>query len=325
MNEIREQFVKDRMVYLSCIVPVFNEEETIDSFLQTLIQALQKITSRFEIIVVDDGSRDETVEKILPFTADSTVCLLSLSRNFGKEIALTAGLEHCRGDVALMMDADFQHPIEVLPIFLEKWALGYDMVYGVRRNRNTDSRWRRRLTHLFYWLMTKLSRIDMPENAGDFRLLDRKVINALNVIPERTRFMKGLYGWVGFRKIAVPFDVQQRAAGKSRWGLMHLAELALIGITSFSDIPLRVWGFVGFLVSLISMIYAIYIVTVTLLYGTDLPGFPSIIVAVMFFGGIQLLSIGILGEYIARIFTEVKRRPKYIVAMKAGFDVDGLT
>ena len=246
--------------------------------------------------------------------------MLGFSRNFGKEIALTAGLENCSGEVAILMDADFQHPIEILPQFLKQWSEGYDMVYGVRKNRDHESRLKRNFARLFYWIMAKITRIDIPNNAGDFRLLDRKVIDTLNSFNERTRFMKGLYAWVGFKKIAVPFEVHERTAGKSSWGLVKLTELAITGITSFSNIPLRVWGFVGFIISLLSLIYAIYIVTMTLMYGTDLPGFPTLAAAILFFGGVQLLSIGILGEYIARIFTEVKQRPMYVIAVKNGFD-----
>jgi glycosyltransferase involved in cell wall biosynthesis len=246
--------------------------------------------------------------------------LLALSRNFGKENALTAGLEHCTGDVAIILDSDFQHPLEMIPVFLKHWGEGYEMVYGVRENRDDESSVKRGFANLFYWLMAKITKIDIPSNAGDFRLLDRKVVDSLNQFQERSRFMKGLYAWVGFKRLAVPFKVQERAAGKSSWGLGRLTELAITGITSFSDIPLRVWGFIGFVISLISLVYAIYIITVTLLFGADLPGFPSIIVALMFFGGIQLLSIGILGEYIARIFSEVKQRPKYIVEQKHGFE-----
>jgi glycosyltransferase involved in cell wall biosynthesis len=168
--------------------------------------------------------------------------------------------------------------------------------------------------------MQKITHIDIPENAGDFRLMDRKIIAALKEFPERTRFMKGLYAFVGFKAIGVPFEVKERAAGNSSWGFTRLTELAITGITSFSDVPLRVWGFIGFVISLISLIYAIYIVTVTLIFGADLPGFPTLVVAIMFLGGIQLLSIGILGEYIARIFTEVKQRPKYLLQCKVGFD-----
>lgn len=316
----RQQALKNKSVFISCIVPVFNEASNVEAFFSKLNACLSDLTHQFEIIVIDDGSKDNTVEKVLSLPSEYRVKLIGFSRNFGKETALTAGLEHCAGDVAIIMDADFQHPIEVLPEFMKHWAEGYQMVYGVRKNRKTESAIKRNLANLFYWLMAKITKIEIPNNAGDFRLLDKKVVQALNTFQERIRFMKGLYAWVGFKKIAVPFEVQERAAGKSSWGLGRLTELAITGITSFSDIPLRVWGIIGSIVSLISLIYAVYIVTVTLIFGADLPGFPSIIVAVMFLGGIQLLSIGILGEYIARIFTEVKQRPKYIVETRHGFE-----
>jgi len=322
MDASRDVRIQKKEVFISCVIPVFNEESNINPFLDRLTETLQTLTNHYEIIVVDDGSRDTTVAKMLARSPDKSLKLLGFSRNFGKEIALTAGLEHCSGDVAILMDADFQHPVELLGEFLKHWGEGYDMVYGIRSNRDTESRIRRAFAHVFYRLMALITRIHIPENAGDFRLLDRKIIDTLNQIPERTRFMKGLYAWVGFRKMAVPFTVRERLAGRSGWGFMRLAELALTGITSFSALPLRVWGVAGFVISMISLIYAIYLVTVTLLYGTDLPGFPSIMVAVMFFGGIQLLSIGILGEYIARIFTEVKRRPKYVLDIKNGFEID---
>lgn len=317
----RYQLIENKQVFISCVVPVFNEEAGVQGFLTKLRHCLQELTDRFEIIVVDDGSRDKTREKITELTKKALgIKLIAFSRNFGKEIALTAGLEHSQGDVAILMDADFQHPIELLPEFLAGWSKGYDMVYGVRHNRDTESRVKRNFARLFYWLMTKITKIDLPNNAGDFRLLDRKVIDTLNTFNERTRFMKGLYAWVGFQKLAIPYEVQERAAGKSSWRFSKLTELAITGITSFSDVPLRVWGFIGFIISLISLIYAIYIVTVTLIFGADLPGFPTLVVAIMFFGGVQLLSIGILGEYIARIFTEVKQRPNYIIDTKHGFE-----
>ncbi|HEU5280848.1 MAG TPA: glycosyltransferase family 2 protein [Gammaproteobacteria bacterium] len=312
--------VQNRTVFISCIVPVYNEAAVVVPFIEALKQQLAMLSERFEIILVDDGSRDHTVEKIMQLPKDKHVKLLALSRNFGKEIALTAGIEHASGDVVVLLDADFQHPVEILTSFLAHWAEGYDMVYGARMDRETESWAKRQFARLFYWLMQKMSSIDVPNNAGDFRLMDKKVIEALKQFPERTRFMKGLYAWVGFKKIAVPYEVQARAAGKSSWGFSRLTELAITGITSFSDVPLRVWGWVGFIISFISMIYAIYIITVTLLYGADLPGFPTVVVAIMFFGGVQLLSVGILGEYIARIFTEVKQRPKYLLRMKEGFD-----
>lgn len=318
--EQRKHAIQNKTLFISCVVPVYNEEVNITAFLSKLKASLYALTQQFEIIVIDDGSRDKTVEKIFELPKDYPVKLLGFSRNFGKETALTAGLEHASGDIAILIDADFQHPIELLPTFLHHWQEGYDMVYGVRKNRVDESPIKRSSANFFYWLMAKITQVNIPSNAGDFRLLDRKVIHTLNSFVERTRFMKGLYAWVGFKRIAVPFEVQARAGGKSSWGLMKLTELAITAITSFSDVPLRVWGFFGFIISFISLVYAVYIVTVTLLYGADLPGFPTLAVAIMFFGGVQLLSIGILGEYIARIFTEVKQRPKYIIDIKHGFE-----
>lgn len=320
LTEQRQQALQNKSVRISCIVPVYNEEAVAEAFFTQLQACLRELAHNFEIIVVDDGSRDNTVKKILQLPKDYHIKLLALSRNFGKETALTAGLENCSGDVAIIMDSDFQHPLEVIPLFLQQWAAGYEMVYGARENRDDESSVKKNFARLFYWLMRKITKIDIPNNAGDFRLLDRKVVDAINQFQERSRFMKGLYAWVGFKTVAVPFKVQERAAGKSSWGFTRLTELALTGITCFSDIPLRVWGCAGLVISIISLIYAIYIVTKTLIFGADLPGFPSLIVAIMFFGGIQLLSIGILGEYIARIFTEVKQRPKYLVELRHGFD-----
>lgn len=312
--------VQNKTVFISCIVPVYNEEAGIVSFIEQLQASLSTLSERFEIIVVDDGSRDQTVSKVQALIQGYPVKLLGLSRNFGKEIALTAGIEHASGDVAILMDADFQHPIDMVPTFLNYWAQGYDMVYGTRDSRQSESYLKRQSAGIFYWLMKKITSIDIPHNAGDFRLLDKKIIEAFKQFPERTRFMKGLYAWVGFKKIGVPFTVTERKTGKSSWGFYKLAELAITGMTSFSNVPLRVWSIIGLLVSLVALIYAVYIVTVTMIYGTDLPGFPSLIVAIVFLGGIQLLSIGILGEYIARIFAEVKQRPKYLLQLKEGFD-----
>jgi glycosyltransferase involved in cell wall biosynthesis len=320
LPENRQISLVNKAIFISCIVPVFNEEAVIQTFIARLQETLGMLTPHFEIIIIDDGSVDGTVEKIRSLRYEQHVKLLGLSRNFGKEIALTAGLEHCTGDVAILLDADFQHPLEVLPTFLERWAEGYNMVYGVRTNRESESYLKRNFARLFYWLMKKITHIDIPSHAGDFRLLDKQMVDALKQFPERTRFMKGLYAWVGYKKIAVPFEVHERVAGQSSWRFSKLTELAITGITSFSDVPLRVWGWIGVIISFISLVYAIYIITVTLLFGADLPGFPTLVVAIMFLGGIQLLSVGILGEYIARIFTEVKQRPRYLLQIKEGFD-----
>lgn len=319
-HDDRQKALVEKSVFISCIVPVYNEEQNIIDFLNKLHLELFRLTNHFEIIVVDDGSRDYTVEKVLSMRTDNKLKLLGLSRNFGKEIALTAGIEHCSGDVVILIDADFQHPFVTISEFLKFWSEGYDMVYGIRKNRRNETYLKRNFANLFYWLMKKITIIDIPNNAGDFRLMDKKIITALNQFPERTRFMKGLYAWVGFRKKAVPFEVKKRSAGKTSFRFAKLTELAITGITSFSDIPLRVWGLVGLVISSLSFCYAVYIIADTLIYGTDLPGFPTLVVAIMFFGGIQLLSIGILGEYIARIFTEVKKRPRYLLQFREGFE-----
>lgn len=319
--EQRQSLLSAKKLKISCVVPVYNEQAVVASFIQKLSETLANISSHYDIIVVDDGSKDETIARInaLP-AAKYHVKLLGLSRNFGKEVALTAGIEHANGDVVIILDADFQHPIEVIPEFLQKWTEGYDMVYGERCDRETESAVKRNFAKLFYWLMKKITSINIPNNAGDFRLMDKKIVDAIKQFPERTRFMKGLYAWVGYKTIGIPYVVQERAGGQSSWGFSRLTELAITGITSFSAVPLRVWGLIGFIISLVSFFYAMYIVAVTLIYGADLPGFPTLVVAIMFLGGIQLLSVGILGEYIARIFTEVKQRPKYLLQVKEGFD-----
>lgn len=316
----RKAAVENKTVFISCIVPVFNEEAVVEAFLLSLQDTLSKMTQRYEIIVVDDGSHDHTIANIRNLPDTYPIKLLGLSRNFGKEVAITAGLEHCSGDIAIIIDADFQHPVEMLPEFVAQWAEGNDMVYGIRIGRESESYLKRNFARMFYWLMQQITQIDIPSNAGDFRLMDQSVVAAIKLFPERTRFMKGLYAWVGFKKIGIPYQVQNRIAGKSSWHFSKLTELAITGITSFSDVPLRVWGFIGFVISLISLIYALYFATITLIYGADSPGFPTLVVAIMFLGGVQLLSIGILGEYIARIFTEVKQRPKYLLRIKDGFN-----
>lgn len=305
---------------ISCVVPVLNEESIIAVFLKKLNQTLCDIGGEHEIIVVDDGSDDQTVAKVEELSKLFSIKLLCLSRHFGKEAALMAGMAHAKGDVVILIDADFQHPLELISTFIHLWCEGYDMVYGIRSNRQADGRAKQILIHLFYWLMQRITNINIPANAGDFRLLDRKMVNDLLKLPEKTRFTKGLCAWIGYKSIGVHYQAIERAHGKTSWRFKNLTELALTGITSFSDLPLRIWSVIGFIISFVAFLYAIYIVTVTLLYGADLPGFPTLIVAIMFLGGIQLLSIGILGEYIARIFTEVKQRPAYLIEKTMGFE-----
>ncbi len=306
--------------YISCVVPAYNEAENIAEFIKALHQQLQQLTDRFEIIVVDDCSHDETAAITLGIADQYRVKLLRFSRNFGKEIALSAGIDHAAGDVVVMIDADFQHPVELIPKFLAQWREGYEMIYGAQQSREYMSPLRRLSSESFYWLMSKLSKTHLDAKAGDFRLMDRQVVEALKAMPERNRFMKGLYAWVGFKTIGVPYDVQERHAGTSRFNLRSLSSLAINGIVSFSTVPLRVWSFIGFIVASISLFYALWIVAETLIFGVDLPGWATLVVAVTFLGGLQLLSIGILGEYIGSIFNEVKQRPRYLIARKHGFD-----
>ncbi len=318
----RQDALTNRSLSITCIVPIYNEEANIVPFFTLLRDKLASLSDVVEIIAINDGSRDNSQAQLLLVHEQLKVKVLQFSRNFGKEIAITAGLDYASGDVAIIMDGDFQHPFNTFDTFFEKWIEGYDMVYGLRVSREDEKPTKRFFANIFYRLMTSISKADMPPNAGDFRLLDRKVINALKQTRENVRFMKGLYSWVGFKSCGVPFDVQDRVAGKSSWRFMKLCELAITGIVSFSDIPLRVWSFIGFFISFLAFVSIIYTVIDTWLFGVDVPGYATLLIAVTFFGGIQLLSIGIMGEYIARIFTEVKRRPNYLVGEMLGFKSD---
>jgi len=320
MKNNRQERLAQKQVFISCVVPAHNEKELIEQFLTDLHTKLTELSNQFEIIIIDDGSSDNTADIIKQLIKPLNLKFINFSRNFGKEKAITAGLEHASGDVAIIIDADYQHPIDTIPTFLNHWSQGYDMVYGVRDNRDNEAWLKRFFAKNFYRLMHMLTDIKIPANAGDFRLLDRKVINTLNDCTERGRFMKGLYNWAGYKSLAVPFTVADRLAGNSSWKLRSLARLALTGITSFSTIPLRAWGFLGFIISLISFFSVIYIVVDTLIFGNNVPGYTTLLVTIVFFGGIQLLSIGILGEYVGRIFEEVKNRPQYIIDEKLGFD-----
>ncbi|MDB2384726.1 glycosyltransferase family 2 protein [Endozoicomonas sp.] len=311
---------RNKPPFLSCVVPVFNEGEVISTFIPALVEQLKAVTGQFEVIVVDDGSSDNTIELVKPFCSDPSVKLIGLSRNFGKEAALTAGIDACKGDAVILIDADFQHPLEMIPVFLNYWEKGYDMVYGVRKDRKDESLLKKKGAHFFYRIMGFSTGVEVPAHAGDFRLMSRNVVEALKKLPERGRFMKGIYAWVGYKSIGVPFEVQERAAGESGWGYRKLTSLALSGITSFTSIPLRLVGGIGLLISLASVLYASFIIFRTLFLGSELSGWPTIVTAITFIGGIQLLSLGVLGEYIAGIFNEVKQRPTYLVDQTVGFD-----
>ncbi|MGL5734527.1 MAG: glycosyltransferase family 2 protein, partial [Beijerinckiaceae bacterium] len=299
---------------LSVVVPAFNEGAGIDLLLGRLVPTLESFVPSFEIILVDDGSGDDTLERLHKAAVhDPRVRALSFSRNFGKEVAIAAGLDYARGQAVVIMDADLQHPPEVIGEFLAKWREGYANVYAVRRDRANESAVKRGFARLFYRLFGRFAETELPPGAGDFRLLDRKAVDALRKLGERARFNKGLYAWIGFKSTGVLFDVADRAHGQSKFSYRKLTRFAFDGLASFTTMPLRVWTYVGALISIFAFAYAVIFVMRTLLYGIDVPGFPSLIVSVTFFAGVQLITLGVLGEYIGRIFAEVKRRPLYII------------
>ncbi len=306
-------------VEISVVIPVFREAENIAHVARRIRPVLERVASSYEVLFVDDGSTDGTMEAIRRESmGDGRIRAVSFSRNFGKEIAIAAGLDHAVGDAVIIMDADLQHPPELIETFVARWREGYVMVYGQRTNRPGESRMKRGLTHLFYKLFAQFGETKLPEGAGDFRLIDRRGVEVLRALGERSRFSKGLYAWIGFPSIGVAFDVEERRFGTTKWSFRRLFRFAFDGITSFSTVPLRIWTYLGSLVSLLSIVAAIYFALRTLIFGTDVPGYPSLIVSVMFFSGIQLMSLGIIGEYVGRIFAEVKRRPLYVVAETIG-------
>lgn len=306
---------------LSIIMPFHNEAEGVHELFERIHSVLKKLNANYEIICIDDGSTDDTYKKLLnERERDLRIKVVRLARNFGKEAALTCGLHHAKGQAAITMDSDLQHPPEIIPQMIDAWNSGAKMVYAIRRNRNTDSLPRRILSRAFYYVFRHIADVKLPEGAGDFRLLDRSVVNAVNSLPERNRFMKGIMTWVGYDFSLVPFDVAPRAGGSSHWNFFRLMRFAFDGISSFSTLPLRIWTWCGIAVSLCALAYGLYLVLRTLLFGIDVPGYASLMVAILFLGGIQLLSLGVIGEYMSRIFTEVKGRPIYLIADKRGLD-----
>lgn len=277
----------------------------------------------YEIVFVDDSSSDDTVARLVALRADNAaVKIVRLSRNFGKDTALSAGLEHSSGAAVVPLDVDLRDPPEAIPELYAKWLEGNDIVYATRVDRNSDSAAKRVTAGLFYRIYNKIADTKIPDNAGDFRLLDRKVGNALCQLPERNRFMKGLYAWVGFRQASIEIVRAPRVAGTSKWRYWRLWNFALDGITAFSTMPLRVWSYAGALIAGAAFAYALFLIVRTMLLGADVPGYASLMVAVLFMGGVNLMSLGILGEYLGRAYTEVKRRPLYLVLDRIGFSSD---
>ena len=299
---------------LSCVVPAYNEAGHLEDFLHALHAAITPLAAECEIVLVDDGSKDATAAIAHRMASQLPLRFLKLSRNFGKEAALSAGIEHARGNAVLLIDSDFQHPLSLVPEMVRLWQSGYDMVYGVIADRANESLAKRWGTGLFYRLMNRDNSVQIPANAGDFRLMDRKVVDALKRLPERNRFMKGLYAWVGFQSVALPFVPDVRKSGTSTFNLHRLAKLAMQGLTSFTTLPLQIWSAIGAAISLSAIVYGIYIVIEAMVNDNSVDGWPTLAAGLMLFSGVQLLSIGILGEYIGRIYAEVKRRPVYVVA-----------
>jgi glycosyltransferase involved in cell wall biosynthesis len=306
---------------LSIVVPMHNEAPVLGQFFERIEAATKDLGVAVEIICVEDGSRDETLAGLVQKAArDPRVKVIALARNFGKEAALTAGIEAAAGDMVVPIDADLQDPPELIADFVARWEEGYDVVYGARADRSSDSAMKRTTARLFYRIFNGVADLEIPVSAGDFRLMDRQVVEALKRLPERNRFMKGLFAWVGFRQIGVPYVRPERVAGTSTMGYLRLWRFALDGITSFSTAPLRVWSVIGFVAALIAVITGIALIVRVLIVGREVPGYASLMVAVLFSFAIQMMAFGVLGEYVGRLYQEVKGRPIYVVRTKIGFD-----
>lgn len=301
---------------ISLVVPFYNEGPGAANFFSELYQVLKPLECHYqiEVVCINDGSKDQTLAELWRAKNHySGIKIIDLSRNFGKEAALTAGLDFANGDVIIPIDADLQHPPATIFLMLEKWQEGYEVVLARRIDRATDSFIQKYTARAFYQLIQKITSIEIPENVGDFRLMDRKVVEAIKNMRENTRFMKGIFAWVGFKTTVIEYKVAARTHGKSSFNFWKLWNLALEGITSFSTFPLRIWTYLGALISVTSFLYAVYLLFKTLIYGADTPGFASITILILFFGGVQLIGIGVLGEYVGRIFNETKGRPTYVV------------
>ncbi|CAD0260788.1 glycosyltransferase family 2 protein [Pseudomonas veronii] len=299
---------------VSLVVPVYNEEQALGVFYRSVRQEASLHEQTLEIVFINDGSSDRTAEHARAIAlADSGVVLINFSRNFGKEAALFAGLEYATGDAVIPMDVDLQDPVEVIPHLLAEWQKGADVVLAKRRDRSSDGYLKRRSASLFYHLLNRISYTHIEENVGDFRLMDRKVVDVIKALPEQQLFMKGVLSWAGFNVAIVEYDRAPRAVGQSKFNAWKLWNLALDGVTSFSTLPLRLWSYIGGGISLLALVYAGYLVVDKVLFGNAVPGYPSLMTAILFLGGVQLIGIGILGEYVGRIYMEAKHRPRYVV------------
>ncbi|WP_421555831.1 glycosyltransferase family 2 protein [Pseudomonas kitaguniensis] len=299
---------------ISLVVPLFNEEKTLGLFYHAIRHAPALRAHTVDIVFINDGSTDCTAEFARDIAlADSDVMVINFSRNFGKEAALFAGLEYAQGDAVIPMDVDLQDPVDVIPQLLAEWQKGADVVLAKRRDRASDSYLKRHSASMFYHLLNRIAYTHIEENVGDFRLMDRKVVDVIKALPEQQLFMKGVLSWAGFTVAIVEYDRAPRTAGQSKFNAWKLWNLALDGITSFSTLPLRLWSYIGGCISLFALVYAAYLMLDKLLFGNAVPGYPSLMTAILFLGGVQLIGLGILGEYVGRIYMETKHRPRYVV------------
>lgn len=306
---------------ISLVVPMYNESEGMDLFFAAVIPVLEGITPEWEIVAVNDGSHDNSLARLKAWhTREPRIKVVGLSRNFGKEAALTAGLGHTRGRAVIPIDADLQDPPELIPELVKKWQEGYKVVLATRRTRAGDGFIKRHAALMFYRLLSRVTNVAIPQNTGDFRLMDAQVVEVIRLLPERTRFMKGLFAWVGFPTTQVFFDRPARAAGEAKQSVGTLWRLAKDGIFSFTTLPLRLTTYLGVLFSGFAFLYAIYLLLHFVLNGKDTPGYTSLMIAVLGIGGVQLIAVGILGEYLGRIYRETKQRPLYVVDEKIGCD-----
>ena len=307
---------------LSVIVSMYNEEDSLKSFFTEIKKVLNSLTKySYEIACVDDGSTDKTFSLLNQYAKkDERIKVIKFSRNFGKEYGMMAGLKYCKGRAAIPIDVDLQDPPELIARFVEKWEDGYDMVYGIRKDRQSDTFLKRMTAKMFYKIYNLMTRSPIPYNAGDYRLIDRKVINAILSLKENNIFMKGIFGWTGFKSVGIKYVRQKRVAGDSKWNYWKLWNFALDGITASTTLPLRIWSYLGTILATSGMAYALYIVIRTIIKGIDVPGYASLLVFILVLGGIQMIILGIIGEYVGRIFMEVKNRPLYIVEEKVNID-----
>ena len=306
---------------LSVVAPAYNEAKNLVAFVEAVTGVLETIGEPWEIVFVDDGSKDDTLGMLLGARAtDPRIKVVSLARNFGKDVALTAGLHHARGRAVIPIDCDLQHPPELIPEMVAKWRAGADMVIGVRSKRSEEGFLRRTASRWYYGLMRRMNDVAIPPNAGDFRLLDRKIVDVINAMPERSRFMKGIFAWPGFKTESIEFQANQRAGGATTWSIFKLWRFALDGLFSFSTAPLKIWTYIGGAAAFGAFVYLVITLIQKLFFGIKLEGYASLLIVMLGFNGLLLLSNGIQGEYIARIFDEVKGRPLFVVGKKWGFD-----